>query len=102
LSVSRQVNILFQTEFSKECDVELPPSTSSYIVYENSHYIQRGENVATFFLYPESWLYIHYIQCGGKAAIFFMTAGLGGVTIIPIVGGISLHMSIPWKRVMVA
>jgi hypothetical protein len=28
LSVSRQVNSLFQTEFSKECDLELPPSTS--------------------------------------------------------------------------
>jgi hypothetical protein len=27
LSVSRQVNSLFQTEFSKECDLELPPST---------------------------------------------------------------------------
>jgi hypothetical protein len=26
LSVSRQVNSLFQTEFSKECDLELPPS----------------------------------------------------------------------------
>jgi hypothetical protein len=29
LSVSRQVNSLFQTEFSKKCDLELPPSTSS-------------------------------------------------------------------------
>jgi hypothetical protein len=29
LSVSRQVNSLFQTEFSKECDLELPPSTSN-------------------------------------------------------------------------
>jgi hypothetical protein len=33
LSVSRQVNSLFQTEFSKECDLELPPSTSSIFLF---------------------------------------------------------------------
>jgi hypothetical protein len=31
--VSRQVNSLFQTEFSKECDLELPPSTSSIFLF---------------------------------------------------------------------
>jgi hypothetical protein len=33
LSVFRQVNSLFQTEFSKECDLELPPSTSSIFLF---------------------------------------------------------------------
>jgi hypothetical protein len=33
LSVSRQVNSLFQTEFSKDCDLELPPSTSSIFLF---------------------------------------------------------------------
>jgi hypothetical protein len=33
LSVTRQVNSLFQTEFSKECDLELPPSTSSIFLF---------------------------------------------------------------------
>jgi hypothetical protein len=33
LSVSRQVHSLFQTEFSKECDLELPPSTSSTFLF---------------------------------------------------------------------
>jgi hypothetical protein len=33
LSVSRQVNSLFQTEFSKECDLELPPSTCSIFLF---------------------------------------------------------------------
>jgi hypothetical protein len=33
LSVSRQVHSLFQTEFSKECDLELPPSTSSIFLF---------------------------------------------------------------------
>jgi hypothetical protein len=33
LSVSRQVHSLFQTKFSKECDLELPPSTSSIFLF---------------------------------------------------------------------
>jgi hypothetical protein len=33
LSVSRQVHSLFQTEFSKEWDLELPPSTSSIFLF---------------------------------------------------------------------
>jgi hypothetical protein len=33
LSVLRQVNSLFQTEFSKVCDLELPPSTSSIFLF---------------------------------------------------------------------
>jgi hypothetical protein len=33
LSVSRQVHSLFQTEFSKECDLELPLSTSSIFLF---------------------------------------------------------------------
>jgi hypothetical protein len=37
LSVSRQANSLFQTEFSKECDLELPPSTSSIFLFPKGH-----------------------------------------------------------------
>jgi hypothetical protein len=36
-SVLRQVHSLFQTEFSKECDPELPPSTCSIFLLPQGH-----------------------------------------------------------------